>query len=117
MARNLDTYRTLATIVALATAIVLGVLAIYRSRRDAHGALDDGPEDLYSDLKAAYEAGHMDTAEFRRVQASLGIEDPPPRSRLARAARPERSGPSPRPTAARRPAPGTEEAPPAPPEG
>lgn len=56
-----------------ATMVVLGiawkVLAIMH--REAHGQAGDSPEDLLAQFQAAYDAGEMDSAEFRRVCASL----------------------------------------------
>lgn len=79
MPPNLEAWKTLIVLVGVAVVVVLGTITIHRSRRDAHGVIDEqaSTEDLFADLKAAYEAGQMDTAEFQRIQASLGVEHPP----------------------------------------
>ncbi len=64
-----------ATGFAAVVAVILGGMALVRrAHRDAHGYEDEKVEDPLQALRAAYEAGHMDDAEFRRVLASLGRE-------------------------------------------
>lgn len=57
---------------ALVMVILGGVVLLRRAYRAAHGHEDEEVEDPLQALRAAYEAGHMDDAEFRRVLASMG---------------------------------------------
>lgn len=59
---------------ALLMVILGGVVLLRRAYHAAHGHEDEQVEDPLQALRAAYEAGHMDDAEFRRVLASLGRE-------------------------------------------
>lgn len=73
-------------ILALFVLISLGFWIITRARREAVGDTNDGPEALLRDLREAYEAGSMDTAEFERVKRSLdrgGLTPPSSRGRSA----------------------------------
>lgn len=58
---------------AAVTVILIGVAAIQHLRR-AYLAPEDEPEDVLASLEAAYAAGELDEAEFRRVRDSLARE-------------------------------------------
>ncbi len=75
-----QTLQTMAVIVGLAVLIAVGLAILRHSQREAHGELDDQPEDPLASLRAAYEAGQMDEDEFHRVRESLDRRSPGSRS-------------------------------------
>jgi hypothetical protein len=80
----------LAVLIVLVVGLALSLWMLGRVRDDAHGRQGARrPEDFLTELRAAYEAGQMDTAEFERVRRSLGAD-----SAVAENGEPPRPAPS-----------------------
>jgi hypothetical protein len=78
-------WMTVAVLVALTVVIAWGLWTLLRIREESRGEVAGrlGRDDLLAPLRAAYEAGQMDTDEYERIRARLGV----PAGRLARARR------------------------------
>ncbi len=72
-----DSWKSLAALVVLTSAIVAGLVWIHRLRKDAQGEDTEETQALFESLRQAYESGQMADSEFERIRASLGV--PPDR--------------------------------------
>ncbi len=81
---NANTLGALGGLLGLTVLLMVAYWAIVRARTAARGLNVDRPFDRLAALKAAYEAGQMDTGEFERVRKLIHAEaeggrlDPPP---------------------------------------
>lgn len=69
---------SIALVLAIATAFLIGAIVLQRARKDLLGE-EDAPEDVGESLREAFEAGEMSDEEYRKVRASLGESDPGPK--------------------------------------